>query len=166
MTVTGAPINCRIMVFAKAPMPGTVKTRLIPALGATAAAQLHGQLLERTLVTAVAARLGPVELWCAPAPHDAFFASCARRHGVSLHAQGEGDVGMRMARALDLAVACGSPALLIGCDCPALTADYLREAVVALSSGNDAVFGPAEDGGYVLIGLARSPSAQLFEDIA
>ena len=166
MTMERAAISCRIMVFAKAPTPGEVKTRLVPALGETAAAELHRQLVERTLFTALAARLGLVELWCAPGTNDAFFAACARQHGISLRAQGEGDVGMRMGRALEFALAEGSPALLIGSDCPALTVEYLREAAAGLSGGNDAVFGPTEDGGYVLIGLARSPSAQLFENIA
>ncbi|MDP2640597.1 MAG: TIGR04282 family arsenosugar biosynthesis glycosyltransferase [Betaproteobacteria bacterium] len=154
------------MIFAKAPTPGRVKTRLTPALGESGAAELQRQLIERTLRTAVAAGLGTIELWCAPGPDDPFFAACAERHGVGLQAQGEGDLGMRMARALEFALAAGSPALLIGCDCPALTAAYLREAAAALAGGNDAVLGPAEDGGYVLIGLARSPLAQLFEDIA
>ena len=154
------------MVFAKAPTPGRVKTRLVPALGETAAAELHRQLAERTLDTALAAGLGEVELWCAPATNDAFFAACAKRRGVSLRAQGDGDLGMRMARALELAVAGGSAGLLIGSDCPALTPEYLSEAAAALGNGNDAVFGPAEDGGYVLIGVARRPSALLFEGIA
>jgi rSAM/selenodomain-associated transferase 1 len=154
------------MVFAKAPMPGRVKTRLVPVLGEQAAADLHRQLAERTLVTALAAGLGPVELWCAPGTDDAFFAACARRYGISLRAQGEGDLGMRMARALAHALMGGSPGLLVGSDCPVLTAEYLAEAAAALAGGNDAVFGPAEDGGYVLIGLARKPSVQLFEDIA
>ncbi len=154
------------MVFAKAPMPGRVKSRLIPALGERAAAELHRQLVERTLCTALAAGLGPVELWCAPGTDDAFFAACARQYGVSLRAQGVGDLGMRMARALEQALSGGSPGLLVGSDCPVLTAEYLGEAAVGLAGGNDAVFGPAEDGGYVLIGLARKPSAQLFEGIA
>lgn len=154
------------MIFAKAPTPGRVKTRLTPALGESGAAELQRQLIERTLRTAVAAGLGTLELWCAPGPDDPFFAACAERHGVGLQAQGEGDLGMRMARALEFALAAGSPALLIGCDCPALTAAYLREAAAALAGGSDAVLGPAEDGGYVLIGLARGPAAQLFEDIA
>jgi uncharacterized protein len=154
------------MVFAKAPTPGRVKTRLVSALGETAATELHRQLTERTLCTARAAGLGQVELWCAPGTNDAFFAACAKQHGVSLRAQGEGDLGMRMARALEFALAQGSPGLLIGSDCPALTPEYLGEAAAALVNANDAVIGPAEDGGYVLIGLARSPTAQLFEDIA
>jgi rSAM/selenodomain-associated transferase 1 len=154
------------MVFAKAPVPGRVKTRLAAALGERAAAELHRQLAERTLFTALAAGLGPVELWCAPGTNDAFFAACAKQHGVALRAQGEGDLGMRMARALEFALAEGSPGLLIGSDCPALTPEYLREAAAALVNGYDAVIGPAEDGGYVLIGLARSPATPLFEDIA
>ena len=154
------------MVFAKAPTPGRVKSRLVPALGEQAAAALHRQLAERTLCTALAAGPGQVELWCAPATDDAFFAACANRHGVGLRAQGEGDLGVRMARALDYALAEGSPALLIGSDCPALTPAYLREAAAALLGGNDAVIGPAEDGGYVLIGLARGPAAPLFEEIS
>ncbi len=161
-----AAINCRIMIFAKAPTPGAVKTRLIPALGENGAAALQRQLIARTLRTAVAAGLGTLELWCAPGPGDPFFAACAKRHGLGLQAQGEGNLGMRMARALESALAAGSPGLLIGCDCPALTPAYLREAAAALAGGNDAVLGPAEDGGYVLIGLARSPAVQLFEDIA
>lgn len=154
------------MVFAKAPTPGRVKTRLAPALGEVAAAALYRQLAERTLSTAVAAGLGQVELWCAPGTQDAFFLSCAERHGVGLRAQGEGDLGVRMAHALEFALAEGSPGLLIGSDCPVFTPEYLRDAAAALANGDDAVFGPAEDGGYVLIGLARGPAAPLFQDIA
>ena len=160
-----AAIDCRILVFAKAPAPGQVKTRLIPALGASAAAELHRQLVARTLRTAQAAALGPVELWCTPDAQDAFFSACAKDFGVRLRDQGAGDLGMRMARALQTVLAEGSPALLIGCDCPALSAEYLREAAAACAGGHDAVFGPAEDGGYVLIGLARSPSLRLFENM-
>jgi hypothetical protein len=154
------------MIFAKAPTPGLVKTRLIPALGERGAANLQRQLIERTLHTAVAAGVGTPELWCAPDPGDPFFAACAKRYGASLRAQGEGDLGMRMARALATALASGSHGLLIGCDCPALTPEYLRLAAAALAGGNDAVLGPVEDGGYVLIGLASSPPAQLFEEIS
>ncbi|MHB8667049.1 MAG: TIGR04282 family arsenosugar biosynthesis glycosyltransferase [Burkholderiales bacterium] len=153
-------------MFAKAPVPGRVKTRLIPALGAAGAAKLQRQLIARTLRTVLAAGLGKPELWCAPDADDAFFAACANQHGIGLRPQGGGDLGERMARALESAIAVGSTALLIGCDCPALTPAYLREAAAALDEGNDAVFGPAEDGGYVLIAAARSLPAQLFEGIA
>jgi rSAM/selenodomain-associated transferase 1 len=154
------------MVFAKAPQPGRVKTRLIPVLGETGAAQLQRELIERTLRTAAAADLGAVELWCAPGPDEPYFSDCARRHEIILRAQSEGDLGLRMARALESALTEGAPALLIGCDCPVLTPAYLHEAATALAGGDDAVFGPAEDGGYVLVGVARRPAAELFVDMA
>jgi len=160
-----AAISCRVLVFAKAPTPGRVKTRLTPALDERAAAELHRQLVARTLRTATAAALGPVGLCCAPDAQDAFFVECAQEFGLSLHDQGEGDLGARMARALEFALHDGSPALLIGSDCPALSLEYLRAAADACSGDSDAVFGPAEDGGYVLVGLARRPPAQLFENM-
>jgi rSAM/selenodomain-associated transferase 1 len=161
-----AAVSCRILVFAKAPVPGRVKTRLIPALGEQGAADLHRELVLRSLRTACAAGIGEVELWCAPHTQDAFFAACAGRFGLRLRDQGEGDLGMRMARALEAASAEGSPALLIGSDCPVLSAQYLCEAARACTGEVPAVFGPAEDGGYALIGLARRPSAALFENMA
>ena len=141
----------RVIVFAKAPVPGSAKTRLIPALGAAGAARFHARLVERALGTARAASLGPVELCCAPNRSHPFFAECAARFGVDLTDQGAGDLGERMHRAL----AAGLPAVLIGADCPAITPDYLRQAADALSAGQDVALGPAEDGGYVLIAANR-----------
>jgi rSAM/selenodomain-associated transferase 1 len=161
-----AVIDFRLMVFAKAPEPGSVKTRLVPVLGEAGAAQLHRQLVEHALGIARACCLGEVELWCSPDAGDPFFRDCAARHGAQLREQGSGDLGGRMGRALEAALAQGKRGLLIGSDCPAMSADYLRQAAGALDAGNDAVFGPAEDGGYVLVGLARTPAAQLFEGMA
>ena len=141
----------RVIVFAKAPVPGSAKTRLIPALGAAGAARFHARLVERALGTACAASLGPVELCCAPNRSHPFFAECAARFGVALTDQGAGDLGERMHRAL----AAGLPAVLIGADCPAMTPDYLRQAADALAAGQDVALGPAEDGGYVLIAANR-----------
>ena len=141
----------RVIVFARAPVSGAAKTRLIPALGADGAARFHARVVERALATARAAGLGPVELWCAPDRAHAFFAQCAARFGVRLANQGTGNLGERMLRAL----AADLPALLIGADCPAMTPEYLREAATALSAGHDVVLGPAEDGGYVLIAAER-----------
>jgi len=141
----------RVIVFAKAPVPGSAKTRLIPALGAAGAARFHARLVERALGTACAASLGPVELCCAPNRSHPFFAECAARFGVALTDQGAGDLGERM----HLALAAGLPAVLIGADCPAMTPDYLRQAANALSAGQDVALGPAEDGGYVLIAANR-----------
>jgi hypothetical protein len=144
----------RVIVFAKAPVPGAVKTRLIPALGAAGAARLHERLVDRALETACAAGVGPVELCCAPDRSHPFFAGRAAHLGVSLTEQGAGDLGERMHRAL----ATSLPAVLIGADCPVMTPEYLREAAGALV-GYDAVLGPAEDGGYVLVAAARIEAA-------
>jgi rSAM/selenodomain-associated transferase 1 len=154
-------LTTRIIVFARAPVPGEAKTRLIPALGAEGAARLHARLVERTLATACAAGVGAVELCCAPDATHPFFAACAARFGVALTAQGAGDLGARMRRALAVA----RPAVLIGSDCPAMTPDYLRGAAGALGDGCDLVFGPADDGGYVLVGANRL-NAGCFERIS
>lgn len=153
-----------VIVFAKAPVPGEAKTRLIPNLGAAGAARLHAALVERALETARAAGLGSVELCCAPDATHPFFATCAERFGATLSTQVAGELGARMSAAFDRVVPNAGPALLIGTDCPALESEHLREAAAALATGCNAVLGPAEDGGYVLVGLAR-PSLQVFEGI-
>jgi rSAM/selenodomain-associated transferase 1 len=164
MTASAAEVGCRVIVFARAPEPGKVKTRLIPALGAAGAAELHRRLVRHSLGAATGARLGPVELWCAPDTGDPFFRECERRLGVSLSAQGGGDLGARMQRAFESALARAGRAILVGSDIPALSAQYLRDADQALVRGNKVVIGPAEDGGYVLIGLSRC-DPELFRNI-
>jgi len=154
-----------IAVFARAPAPGRSKSRLVARLGAWGAARLHARLVERTLRTALAARCGPVELHCAPHARHAFFRRCAARFGVSLHAQGEGDLGVRMARVFARGLRRHRALLLIGSDIPALRASDLRRAARALALGGDAVIAPAEDGGYALIGLRRA-APRIFEAIA
>lgn len=153
----------RILVFAKAPVPGQVKTRLIPALGPEGAARLHRQLVEHALGTAAAAGLGPVELWCAPDDSDPFLRACAGRHGAVLRVQRGRDVGERMADALDRVLKRGAWPALVGSDCPALDARRLAEAFRALEEV-EAVFNPAEDGGYMLVGMRR-PLPDAFRDI-
>ena len=153
-----------IAVYARAPVPGEAKTRLIPALGPGGAAVLHARLVKRMLGEAIAAGIGPVELWCAPDAGHAFFTDCASEFRVSVHGQGPGDLGERMARCF----ACADGAtLLIGSDIPAMDAACLDAAAAALS-GADAVFVPAEDGGYVLVGLRGGLGAArhaVFRDI-
>ncbi len=164
MTASAAETACRVMVFARAPTPGKAKSRLIPALGEAGAAALHRRLVMHCLRAARDSRLGPVELWCAPDAGDPFFRDCERRCGVSLHPQGEGDLGARMQRAFESALALSPRAILVGSDIPALSPRYLRDADQALGRGDDAAIGPAEDGGYVLIGLSRC-DPELFRDI-
>src|SRR5712691_12574043 len=164
MTASAADTVCRVMVFARAPTPGEAKTRLIPALGQAGAAALHRRLVVHCLRAAADSRLGPIELWCASGTGDPFFLECERRLGASLHPQGECDLGARMQRAFESALARARRAILVGSDIPALSAQYLRDADQALVRGNKVVLGPAEDGGYVLIGLSRC-DPELFRDI-
>ncbi len=156
--------DARIMVFAKAPVAGAVKTRLIPALGAQGAAALHATLTRHCIATAVGSGLCPVDLWCSPDTSHPFFAQCSKDFGVTLHQQQGDDLGARMAHAFDSVLQQGPYAVIIGTDCPTLTTQDLRMALDTLQDGFDAVIGPAEDGGYVLLGL-RKAAPLLFEDI-
>lgn len=153
-----------LIVFARAPRPGRVKSRLQSALGAAGAARLHARLLARALATARSARCGAVELHCAPHPGHPLFRALARRHGIRLRKQVGGDLGARMHGALEGALKGADAAVLIGSDCPALRPADIRAAFAALRAGADAVLAPAEDGGYPLIGLKRASSA-LFEGV-
>jgi rSAM/selenodomain-associated transferase 1 len=148
------PDAVRVAVFAKAPVPGRVKTRLAGLLGADGAAALQAGLVRRALATAIEAGIGPVELHCAPDQRHDFFARCAERFHVALLAQNGDDLGERMHAAFLGAFASGSSLVIIGTDCPALGVGDLRAARDALREG-PAVISPAEDGGYVLIGLAH-----------
>ncbi|MCR6496521.1 TIGR04282 family arsenosugar biosynthesis glycosyltransferase [Thermomonas sp. S9] len=155
----------RTVIFAKAPQPGRVKTRLIPALGAQGAALLAQRMLRYTVQQALAAALGPVELCVTPHPRTPVwrpFRDLAWPLGWQ--GQGDGDLGDRLALAAARTLAHGASVLLIGTDCPGLTAARLRDAAAQLAA-HDAVMVPSHDGGYVLLGLRRF-SPQLFQGIA
>jgi len=137
---------------------GRVKTRLIAALGADGAARLAREMLGRTVEETLATGLG-AQL-CGDPDAASWFEP---RLGLVLTAQGEGDLGARLARAARRALD-EAPVLLIGADCPALDRSRLASAAAALET-HDAVLHPAEDGGYVLLGLRRF-HASLFDDMA
>lgn len=143
----------RVLVFARAPVPGRCKTRLIPRLGARGAAALHRRLVRQTLQTALDSG-SSTELWCAPDTHHGFFMRCRREFGVKLRRQCGGDLGRRMAHALKCALRDSERVSLIGTDCVNLTSQDLRDALNALQNA-DVVLQPATDGGYVLIGARR-----------
>ena len=164
MTAALPEAGVRVAVFAKAPVPGQVKTRLAPVLGADGAAALHAGLVRRALSTAIEARVGPVELWCAPDATHSFFRRCAERFGATLHVQEGDDLGARMAATFAHGLAAGDRVVLIGSDCPVLQPADLRDAASAVRA-HDAAVAPAEDGGYVLVALAR-PVPELFAGIA
>ena len=157
---TDSPVS--IAILAKAPIPGVVKTRLIPTIGAHAAAVLQERLTERAIATSLAADIGPVTLWCSPDATHSTFLNLVMQQRIILKRQPEGDLGARM---LAATAASNSPVLVIGTDCPALTELHLRGAANALLEGNDVIIIPAEDGGYVLIGT-RAPQPAIFAGIA
>jgi len=154
-----------VIVFARAPLPGRAKTRLVPKLGAAGAARLQQRLTERALRTAIAARCGAVELHCAPRTGHPFFLHERRRLGITLERQAGRDLGERMHRAFGAALRKHRYAILIGVDAPELRGRDLRRALRLLRSGCDAVLVPAEDGGYALIACRRAPRP-VFEHIA
>ncbi len=153
----------RIVIFAKAPVPGRVKTRLIPALGEVGAARLAARMLDLALEQALAAAVGTVELCMSPAPGAAEWAVIPLPAGIETSDQGGGDLGERMARAARRVIDNGEALLMIGTDCPELTAERLCVAAACLAE-HDAILHRAQDGGYPLLGLCAF-DASLFEAI-
>ena len=156
----------RLIVFTRYPEPGKAKTRLIPALGAEAAADLHRQMTEHTL-----AQVKPLQQ-SRPLTVEIWFTGGDRARmqswlgsDVTYQPQPEGDLGDRMAQAFQAAFDGGmKAAVIIGTDCPELTDALLTEAFQALQQ-TDLVLGPAADGGYYLIGL-RQLVPEFFKTIA
>jgi uncharacterized protein len=156
-----SPEQVAIAVMAKAPIVGTVKTRLAMMLGVDGATALHERLARLTVEKAVAAGVGPVKLWCTPDERHSFFDALARDFILTLLRQPDGDLGARMLAAV---VQAQRPTIVIGTDCPALSVEHLRSAADVLRNGADAVVFPADDGGYVLIGL-RAAQPDLFSQM-
>lgn len=153
-----------LQVFCKAPVPGTVKTRLMPELNAVQAAEVHRQLTRLTLDLVGNTDLCTVQLWCSPDTEHPFFEELAEKYPISLKMQPEGDLGNRMNLALTEGIQDFRHAVLIGCDCPSFTFADIEAALQALASGYQVVLAPTEDGGYSLIGL-QQPATELFESI-
>jgi rSAM/selenodomain-associated transferase 1 len=154
----------RMVIFAKEPQPGFSKTRLIPALGAQGAATLAKLLLERMLQAAIASEVGVVELCVTPWSSEEVWRKMGVPVSVQLTDQGDGDLGVRMARAAQRVIDAGESVLLVGTDCPQLDAGQLQIAALALQDA-DAALIPALDGGYVLLGLNQY-DASVFSGIA
>ena len=149
-----------LIQFAKAPVPGRVKTRMIPHLSAEQASELHYELFNWTAQVLCNEKLGVVELWLAGEAEQAFIAS-AHNLGFDSHkTQWGGDLGERMANAIADGLGRYAKVVLVGSDCPAIDREYLCSAIEALDD-NDVVLGPSQDGGYVLIG-ARVVCPEIF----
>ena len=154
-----------LLVFAKAPRPGHVKTRLARTVGPQTAADAYRRM-GRTIVRQVAG--APVETIVCFDPSDAedevrLWLDPDTRLGLRCLAQGDGDLGERMSRLFDRAFQRGGPVVVVGTDTPAVDAGTVVRALEALASA-DMVLGPSRDGGYYLMAL-RQPCPELFRSI-
>ncbi len=156
--------DAAILVFCKAPVAGQVKTRLMPQLSAEQAVDVHIELTERTLSLLNNSYFCPIQLWCSLGTSHLFFDDCANKYKVSLHTQQGKDLGERMYHAINTALTTSSSVLLIGCDCPSFESNDFEFAITALEAENDVVIAPAEDGGYVMIGMTQA-QPQLFSNM-
>jgi len=148
--------DSRILIFAKAPVPGEVKTRLVSELGTSGACALYERLLWRVVREVSAHTLATVECWCFPTARHPVFVALHNALGICLREQRGEDLGARMAHAAEQTLRQATKVVLIGADSPVLTADHVARALEWLADDCDAVLGPAEDGGYVLLGLRRT----------
>jgi rSAM/selenodomain-associated transferase 1 len=156
--------RARLLLLTKAPDPGQVKTRLVPLLGEVAAAEFYSQLLHDCLTMCSRAAVCPLELWCSPSSRHPFFQQCHQQYPLTLHTQAAGDLGQRMSQAIQTTLQHADYVVLIGADCPTLTAADIAAALDALQAGTDVVIGPAEDGGYYLLGM-RAHHASIFSNV-
>ena len=152
-----------VVIFAKAPVPGRVKTRLAADLGATRATEIYRELGRRTVE---ALRSGPWVTTVHVDPPDAdSIADVTTWLGPDVRYEGQssGDLGERMRSAIDDELGGADAVCVVGTDLPELEASTLRRAFDALDT-HDVVIGPATDGGYYLIGMSRA-RPELFEGI-
>jgi rSAM/selenodomain-associated transferase 1 len=149
-----------LILFARQPVAGQVKTRLEPALGIEGTLALYQRLLNKQITLVSQYLNANCQLWVeGDSAHEDF----AEFKGLAFQQYGD-DLGLRMSNALGNALGQHSNAILIGCDCPEYSHEYFDRAFLALEQGADVVLGPAMDGGYVLVGLRRAEQA-LFHGI-
>lgn len=149
-----------LCIFARTPELGRVKKRLAVALGDAEALAAHEELLRRTLERTIGLGDHRVEVWLTSL--GAGLPGWLRNGAFALREQGSGDLGQRMQHAVSVALATSRACVLIGSDCPDIDSAYVALAFDALVDV-DVVFGPAEDGGYGLIGLTR-PVPEVFAE--
>lgn len=154
----------KLILFAKAPEMGKVKTRLIPSLGQQGAAELQRRMTRHIIDQVFAAPFTNIELQCSPHSRHQFFINLLDDYCIELKPQQGDHLGQKMARAMQQALKQYKYAVIIGTDAPRINNQYIEQAFKKLQSGIDVVIGPAEDGGFVLIGLSRF-EAHIFNDI-
>lgn len=154
--------DTNLIIFAKAPVPGLCKTRLIPELGEQGAADLQAELIGRCVEQLCTRPVCDTQLWCTPDTAHEYFQTLAKQYPLGLYNQQGQNLGERMYQALSHSQAAYK--IIVGTDIPPLTRDYVEQAIKWLHGQTDAVIGPAEDGGYVLMGLKRVEKA-VFQNI-
>lgn len=149
-----------LCIFARTPELGRVKQRLAAELGDAQALAAHERLLKRTILHTLGTSRYETELWLtAVTPALPVWLVV---DGIRLNEQPPGDLGQRMQRVMERTLAEADRCVLIGSDCPDIDANYVAAAFDALDNA-DVVFGPAEDGGYALVGIKRSVPALFAE---
>lgn len=152
-----------LIVFAKPPIPGLAKTRLIPALGVVKSAELHQKLVLHTLDNVMRKSQWDTQLWCSEDIDHAFFKECTKQHDIQRCLQKGKNLGDRMNHAMKESLLAYEAVSLIGTDCPVIN-DSIIDASFTQLKNADMVFNPAEDGGYVLLS-AKNIKAGIFEDV-
>jgi rSAM/selenodomain-associated transferase 1 len=153
----------KLLVFTKAPILGEVKTRLQPDYSPEQSLKLHKKLVINTLTSISDLSQFDIDLCCTPNRQNMFFLECEKQFPIQLSDQLGDDLGERMAFAFSSSLQVYEKVIIVGTDCPDLNGGYVNDALKALDDF-DAVIGPAEDGGYVLLGLKQF-SPELFTDI-
>lgn len=142
-----------ILLFAKAPVEGKVNTRLIPDIGVREATRLQEEFINQRLQMLEQADLCHVVLMCSPDKDDNFFLKCQQQYNIDLSQQSGSDLGARMFNGVHAALELYKFCIVIGTDAPALDVEEITKAIDTLHAGKKVVIVPAEDGGYVLIGM-------------
>jgi rSAM/selenodomain-associated transferase 1 len=154
--------QARILFFARTPMAGQVKTRLQPALGEAGALHLHRQLIRFGWQQLARSAQAPLQLWVSASGGEDFFRQLEGK--PQIHQQLGRHLGERMHNATRYALDVAEFVIVVGADCPSVDGDYVAQALARLAAGERVVLGPADDGGYVLIGL-RAPTPAVFDNI-
>lgn len=162
--VHNARQDALIIQFAKTPIPGQVKTRMLGSMNAAEACELHCELMLWTCRTLTRANLADVELWVSGGCEHSTIRACQKLGVAAVHSQTGSDLGERMFHAISDGLLRYRKLVLVGSDCPAIDERYLADALKALDD-ESLVLGPANDGGYVLIG-ATHIEASLFQGVS
>ncbi|MBL1140450.1 MAG: glycosyltransferase [Proteobacteria bacterium] len=150
-----------LIIFAKSPVIGQVKTRLIPDIGQYQATAIYKELLTTTLATAVESKISDIQLWVHGDIQHQYFLNLKNRERFKFYKQTGKNLGQRMLNAITCVLDKYPYVVLIGSDCPELLSSDIHKAMTLLDKGKDLVLGPAKDGGYYLIGL-RKHTPELF----